>query len=92
MMLAISLWHGLTMNYLVWGIYHAAGLLVYRAWSDSATAVALRERLPAFVRSFLGWLITFQFVMLGFVFTKEASLTESFHVLGILRAGVFGGV
>ncbi len=91
-MLAISLWHGLTLNYLAWGLYHATGLVVYRAWSGSSTALLMRERLPVSVNYFLGWFLTFQFVILGFVFTKEGDLTASFDAWGILIKGAFGNV
>ncbi len=91
-MLAISLWHGLSLNYLAWGLYHAAGLVTYRAWSGSSAALFMRDRLPVSVDYVLGWFLTFQFVILGFVFTKEDDLTASFDAWAILIKGVFGNV
>ncbi len=91
-MLAISLWHGLTLNYLAWGLYHAMGLVIFRAWSGSSAAAFTRKSLPMPVRYLLGWFVTFQFVIIGFVFTKESSLTDSIDALVILLGGASSGV
>jgi len=91
-MLAISLWHGLTANYLAWGLYHAMGLVTYRAWSGSSAALFMRKRLPDSVSYLLGWFVTFQFVILGFVITKEDDLTASFDAWVTLIKGAFGNV
>jgi D-alanyl-lipoteichoic acid acyltransferase DltB (MBOAT superfamily) len=91
-MLAISLWHGLTANYLAWGLYHATGLVIYRAWSGSSTALFMRERLSDSLNYLIGWFVTFQFVILGFVFTKEDDLTASLDAWVVLIKGVFGNV
>lgn len=91
-MLAISLWHGLTVNYLAWGLYHAMGLVIYRGWSGSSAALFMQERLPVSINYMLGWFLTFQFVILGFVFTKESDLTDSLDAWIVLIKGVFIGV
>jgi D-alanyl-lipoteichoic acid acyltransferase DltB (MBOAT superfamily) len=91
-MLAISLWHGLTLNYLAWGIYHATGLMVFQQWSKSTAATYLRGKLPLPISQFLGWFLTFQFVMLGFVWTKESDIETSFNAFITLFEGVFGRV
>jgi alginate O-acetyltransferase complex protein AlgI len=88
-MLAISLWHGLTLNYLAWGIYHATGLMVFQQWSKSTAATYLRGILPSPISQFLGWFLTFQFVMLGFVWTKESDIEASLDAYIALFAGVF---
>ena len=87
-MLAISLWHGVSLNYLAWGIYHASGLVVYRAWSASGVAESVRSRLPAALNYFFGWFLTFQFVILGFVWTKEGSIEKSLDVFASFFRGV----
>lgn len=87
-MLAISLWHGVTLNYLAWGLYHASGLVIYRLWSNGSMAAHMREVLPSRVMYFLGWFVTFQFVMLGFIWTKESSLAASLDAYRVLIRGV----
>lgn len=91
-MLAISLWHGLTLNYMAWGLYHATGLVIYRLWSNSPVATYIRGVLPVSISYLLGWFLTFQFVILGFVWTKESSLTASLDACVILFAGLLGSV
>ena len=91
-MLIISLWHGVTLNYLAWGLYHATGLVLYHAWSGSAAEKHYFAKLPTWVRYFIGWFVTFQFVILGFIWTKESSFAHSLDVWLILVAGVAPGV
>ena len=91
-MLAVSLWHGLTLNYLAWGLYHAAGILVCQQWSKSAAAKYLQRTLPSPVNRLIGWFLTFQFVMLGFVWTKEVDIAASFDAYMKIISGVFGSV
>jgi len=33
-MLAIGLWHGVTMNFLIWGAWHGLGLFIHNRWSN----------------------------------------------------------
>jgi D-alanyl-lipoteichoic acid acyltransferase DltB (MBOAT superfamily) len=66
----IGLWHGVTWTFLVWGVWHALGLWVHRLWSDR-TRVWYRELKthPARLRVWHGFgvLLTFHFVLLGWV-------------------------
>ncbi len=69
-MLLIGLWHGVAWNFAIWGLWHAAGLFIHNRWSDF-----LRPRLadldnrPRLRRafSFGGWLLTFHYVTLGWI-------------------------
>jgi len=91
-MLMISLWHGLTFNYLAWGLYHGAGVVLYQKWSSSRARSYLHRILPGPVSLFLGWFITFQFVIFGFVWTKEADLATSIDAFVILISWAAGYV
>jgi alginate O-acetyltransferase complex protein AlgI len=69
-MLLIGLWHGITWNFALWGLWHAAGLFVHNRWSEW-----MRPRLPDLegrpairrILSFIGWALTFHYVTLGWV-------------------------
>lgn len=79
-MVIVGLWHGSTLNFAVWGLYHGAGLVLHRVW---------RETLGKFVPSnaftyILGVLITFHFVTMGWVFFVTNSLSDSLMILRIL--------
>ncbi len=69
-MCTIGLWHGVTWNFLIWGLWHGVGLWVHRQWSDRTrqwyrglNAKPRQKRAWTIV----SWFITFQFVMLGWV-------------------------
>jgi len=70
-MLLIGLWHGITLNFVFWGLWHGSGLFIQNRWSDF-----IRTRYPTLgqntrLHSALqigGILFTLHFVALGWVF------------------------
>lgn len=69
-MLLIGLWHGVTLNFVLWGLWHALALFVHKQWSDRTRA--WYRRLDAAPRrkrlwTAAAWFITFHYVMLGWV-------------------------
>ena len=80
-MVVIGLWHGLFAGYAVWGVWHGAGLFAHREWSRARAGRPMRaEPLRRAGATFL----TFQFVMVSFVFFYGTSLRESAEVLAKL--------
>ncbi len=77
-MLLIALWHGITPNFLMWGIWHAAGLFVHNRWSDFAKRRGLT--LGAWSR-WIGALITFDFVALGWVWFALSDFGTAWRVM-----------
>ncbi len=69
-MLLIGLWHGITVNFAVWGLWHGVGLFIHNRWSEwmRPRSASLDNR-PGLQRSlkFAGWLLTFNFVVLGWI-------------------------
>ena len=82
-MLLIGLWHGITLNFVVWGLWHGFGLFLQNRWSD-----LIRRRYPnlgqnARLQSVLqisGILLTFHFVALGWVFFALSDPSLSWQV------------
>jgi len=82
-MLLIGLWHGITLNFVVWGLWHGLGLFIQNRWSDF-----IRARYPNLgqntrVHSALqigGILLTFHFVALGWVFFALSEPSLSWQV------------
>lgn len=88
-MLVIGLWHGVTVNFVIWGVWHALALFVHKVWSDrtrawyrALMAYPIRRRVWAAV----GWFVTVQWVMLGWVWfvlpTPDLALRTFARLLG----------
>jgi alginate O-acetyltransferase complex protein AlgI len=67
-MIIIGLWHGITINFLIWGIWHGLGLYAHKRWSDRTRLIfaGLDPRRQALWTA-AGVLLTFHFVVLGWV-------------------------
>jgi D-alanyl-lipoteichoic acid acyltransferase DltB (MBOAT superfamily) len=83
-MVAIGLWHGITLNFVIWGLWHAIGLWVHKLYTDRTRTFyqSLNDR-PALKRaaSWLSILLTFHFVALGWVWFALPDPATSWHVL-----------
>ncbi len=69
-------WHGAGWTFIIWGSLHGAALVVNHYWKK------LKIKMPAFV----GWLITFNFVNLAFVFFRAREWNDAMKVF----RGMFG--
>jgi D-alanyl-lipoteichoic acid acyltransferase DltB (MBOAT superfamily) len=84
-MVLIGLWHGVTWNFVAWGVWHGLGLFVHNRWS-----VWTKGRfavLPINWQKVLnvgGGLLTFHFVAIGWVFFALPSLSVSGQFLQTL--------
>ncbi|MBN1286645.1 MAG: MBOAT family protein [Anaerolineae bacterium] len=69
-MIVIGLWHGVTVNFVIWGVWHGAGLFVHKVWTDRTRKWyrGLDEK-PWLKRAWAaaGVLLTFHFVTLSWV-------------------------
>jgi alginate O-acetyltransferase complex protein AlgI len=79
-----GLWHGASWTFLIWGLWHGTGLAAQRWWQVVRGNPTLSIR-PA-VR-FLKGLITFHFVLVGWIFFRAANLTTARDVLGQIGSG-----
>ncbi len=93
-MLLIGLWHGITWNFAIWGVWHGLGLFIHNRWTDwmrthpeflpkSASGLTLSR--------LLGWFITFHFVALGWVWFSLPELKlaiETFQKLFSFWPGI----
>ncbi len=90
-MTVIGLWHGITMNFFIWGLWQGAALFVHKQWSDRRRRWyrGLGEK-PWQKRMWTAvtWFLTFQYVTLGWVWfalpTPQLAL-ETFAKLFGLR-------
>lgn len=89
-MIVIGLWHGVTLNFLIWGIWHGVGLFAHKQWSDRTRKWyrGLSEK-PAQKRAWtaFSWLLTFHYVVLGWVWFALPDVGQSLRAFGMLLGG-----
>jgi D-alanyl-lipoteichoic acid acyltransferase DltB (MBOAT superfamily) len=69
-MLIIGLWHGITVNFIIWGLWHGIGLFVHNRWGDFAKSrLAIPPERAGLQKAvnIAGIVITFNYVALGWV-------------------------
>jgi D-alanyl-lipoteichoic acid acyltransferase DltB (MBOAT superfamily) len=76
-----GLWHGISWNFLIWGVLHGLALGVVFAWK-------LRRRFPSPYRwaKLLGCFVTFHFVCFTWIFFRASSLENALAILRSLGA------
>ena len=80
-MLVIGLWHGVTINFILWGLWHGFGLFIQNRWSDFArTRFGNASPRQQSALKWCGIFLTFNFVALGWVFFALSSPLLSWTV------------
>jgi D-alanyl-lipoteichoic acid acyltransferase DltB (MBOAT superfamily) len=83
-----GLWHGASLNFVIWGLMHGTALVVERMFERSALSLG---RVPGGrLAAALAWLITFHFVCLTWVFFRSPSLEATQAYLSTLAFGDTG--
>lgn len=69
-MIVIGLWHGISLNFFIWGLWHGLGLFAHKMWSDRTRAWQRKlanNRWQKQLWTAVAWLLTFHYVVLGWV-------------------------
>ncbi len=66
-----GLWHGAGWTFVIWGLMHGVGLVIHRLWSK--TGISLPK--------ILGWIITFNFVNVAWVFFRAPTFADASNIL-----------
>jgi D-alanyl-lipoteichoic acid acyltransferase DltB (MBOAT superfamily) len=89
-MLIIGLWHGITVNFVIWGLWHGVGLFIHNRWGDFAKRRLVIPPERAGLQKAMniaGIVITFNYVALGWVWfalpTPALAFTVFQKLLGI---------
>jgi alginate O-acetyltransferase complex protein AlgI len=84
-LIAIGLWHEISLRYLAWGCYHGLGIIVWQQWQRLWSSYP-EIRLPMFrwTRDLLSTLLTIHFVWLGFLLVRQPDFTAMFEILDTL--------
>jgi alginate O-acetyltransferase complex protein AlgI len=85
----IGLWHGFTLNFLAWGIWHAVGLFIHKVFSDRTrrSQMSWKNTWRSAAFHVFSVALTFHFVVAGWVFFALPSFEESLRYLALL-AGI----
>ncbi len=67
----VGLWHGAGWTFVIWGLLHGLGLLIFHFWQKTSF------RLPRWV----AWFITFNFVNAAWVFFRARTFSDAMKVL-----------
>ena len=62
--------------------HHGVGLIITQTWLASNAFDALSETLPTYLIATAGWVFTFNYVILGFAFTKHENLADTLQSWG----------
>lgn len=83
----IGLWHEISFRYIVWGLYHGAGILIWRMFHERTRGfrLSLQEK-PLIGRlvSAISVLLTLHFVFFGLVIINQPSFDAVFEVYRIV--------
>lgn len=77
-----GLWHGASVNFVMWGLLHGGALVAERLLGVTGEARG-RQRLPAV----LAWLITFHFICITWVFFRSPTPEATQAYFGTLAFG-----
>lgn len=75
--IVMGLWHNLSINWLLWGIWHASGIIVYSGWDRFLRKhKPWRKRLRGKAGFVVGMVLTVVYSSLGFAFIMTDSKTD----------------
>ena len=88
-MLLIGLWHGVTWNFVIWGLWHGLGMFVFNRWNEwfSPKKAKLQPVLVTRLIPIIGVALTFHYVALGWVWFALPSVGDSIEVFSRLFGG-----
>ncbi|MBM3176497.1 MAG: MBOAT family protein [Bacteroidetes bacterium] len=78
-MLLGGLWHGASLRFVLWGGLHGAALAVHKIYSDVKNKTVVE---PGAIWKFSGWLFTFHFVCLCWIFFRANDSATAFQMIG----------
>lgn len=83
-MIVIGTWHEVSLRFIAWGLYHASGIAFWRALRRWRPSALVSSPPAAAVVHAASVVLTFNFVVVGFVFAKEPTLDRALAAFGTL--------
>jgi alginate O-acetyltransferase complex protein AlgI len=92
-MILIALWHGISLNFFLWGVWNGIGLFIHNRWSEwkkdhtKQSDDASRRGFTPTVRRYASILLTFNFIALGWIWFAIPEFSTSLRVFAQLLGG-----
>lgn len=88
-MLLIGFWHGITWNFVIWGLWHGFGMFIFNRWNEwfSPKKDKINSRIIQGAIPVVGVVLTFHFVALGWIWFALPTIPQSLDVF----VRLFGG-
>ncbi len=81
-MVLIGLWHGVSWNFVIWGLWNGLGLFIHNRWSEKfkPKLTFLSQKCMHMPYSILSLIFTFHFVALGWIWFALPTINESISI------------
>ena len=86
-MVLIGLWHGISWNFIIWGVWHALGLFLHNRWTNFSRprfSFENRSQYLQQIANVVGVLVTFNYVAIGWLWFALPLPEQSWHVLSTI--------
>jgi alginate O-acetyltransferase complex protein AlgI len=83
-MFVFGLWHGGSVLFMMWGIYHGLLLVAHRQWQEFRKRMGFEW--SGALATGISWCLTFSAVCIGYVFFRAENLRQAFAMLKALAS------
>lgn len=78
----MGLWHNITLNWLLWGVWHATGLIFFARWTRIKKRLKFSRKIfPKHIGQAFGITTTFMYVAIGYSFVLTDNIKQSLALL-----------
>ncbi len=78
-MFVFGLWHGGSLLFIMWGIYHGILMVLHRQWQEFRKRMGFEW--SGNLATGVSWLLTFSAVCVGYIFFRSESVPQAFAML-----------
>ncbi|MDK2980062.1 MAG: alginate O-acetyltransferase complex protein AlgI [Chloroflexota bacterium] len=90
-MLLIALWHGISFNFVLWGLWNGLGMFVHNRWTEwrkTHPAKPVEKRWVVSVQRYTSIFVTFNFIALGWVWFALPNVPSALLIFSKLLGGL----
>ncbi len=90
-MLLIALWHGISLNFVIWGLWNGLGMFVHNRWTEwrkTHPAKPLVNAWAIHVQKYISIFATFNFIALGWIWFALPDINSALQVFSKLLGGI----